>query len=122
MFELLAQFVLIIHLLFIIFVIIGGFLIFVNFKFIFIHIPCFFWGLYVEFSHSICPLTYLENWLLKKAEANFYDNDFIENYILNLVYPPVLDENIQIILGILLLLINCMIYSLIFYLKFKEAN
>ena len=55
-------------------------------------------------------------------KANFYDNNFIENYILKLVYPPTLDANIQIILGTLLLLINFVIYGLIFYFKFRKTG
>ena len=60
MFDILAKTTLVLHLFFIIFVIFGSFFIFIKFKFIFLHLPSLFWGIYIEFSQSICPLTYLE--------------------------------------------------------------
>ena len=60
MYEFLATLTLIIHFLFIIFVIFGGLLFFVKAWTLYFHIPAFIYGAYVEFTQSICPLTYLE--------------------------------------------------------------
>ena len=64
-------------------------------------------------NNSICPLTYLENWFLYKAELRTYSNDFINNYLFPIIYPEGLNTEIQIYLGISLIVINILIYGLI---------
>ena len=113
MYELAANLTLIVHFAFILFVVFGALLFFVTTKVIFIHIPAFIWGSYIELTHSICPLTYLENWFLDKANLTIYSEGFIENYIVPIVYPADLTKNLQIYLGITLIVINIIIYGLI---------
>ncbi len=119
MYELFANLTLIIHLFFILFVIFGGLLFFVFSKILYIHLPALLWGIYIEFTNSVCPLTYLENWLLYKGKLTTYSNGFINNYLFPIVYPEGLTSNIQIYLGISLIVINILIYGLIFK-KFKR--
>jgi len=114
MYELAADLTLIIHFTFILFVIFGALLFFITTKIIFIHIPAFIWGSYIELTHSICPLTYLENWFLHKANLTTYSEGFIQNYLVPIVYPTNLTKDIQIFLGIALILINIVIYAFIF--------
>ena len=113
MYELAADLTLIAHFIFIIFVVFGALLFFVVKKIVFIHIPAFIWGSYIELTHSICPLTYLENWFLDKANLTIYSEGFIQNYIVPIVYPTDLTKNLQIYLGITLIVINIIIYGLI---------
>ena len=108
-----ANLTLIVHFAFILFVVFGALLFFVTTKIIFIHIPAFIWGSYIELTHSICPLTYLENWFLNKANLTIYSEGFIQNYIVPIVYPTDLTKNLQIYLGITLIVINIIIYGLI---------
>ena len=114
MYELAADLTLIFHFTFILFVIFGALLFFITTKIIFIHIPAFIWGSYIELTHSICPLTYLENWFLHKANLTTYSEGFIQNYLVPIVYPTNLTKDIQIFLGIALILINIVIYAFIF--------
>ena len=114
MYELAADIILIIHFLFILFVIFGALLLFVEKKIVFIHIPAIIWGSYIELTHSICPLTYLENWLLQKANLTTYSEGFIQYYLVPIVYPTNLTKDIQIYLGISLIVINIVIYAFIF--------
>ena len=113
MHELAADIILIIHFLFILFVIFGALLFFVAKKIVFIHIPAIIWGSYIELTHSICPLTYLENWLLQKANLTTYSEGFIQYYLVPIVYPTNLTKDIQIYLGIGLIVINIVIYAFI---------
>ena len=113
MYELAADLILIVHFIFIIFVVFGALLFFVVKKIVFIHIPALIWGSYIELTHSICPLTYLENWFLNKANLTIYSEGFIQNYIVPIVYPTDLTKNLQIYLGITLIVINIIIYGLI---------
>ena len=122
MYEFLAKIVLLIHLFFIFFVVIGAFSYLIKPKFLYLHLLSLGWGVYIEFTSSICPLTYLENWLLIQDSSSFYDGGFIENYIMIIVYPEGINPDIQMILGIFLLILNIFFYALVFYLKFVKKN
>ena len=119
MYLIAANLTLIIHFIFIIFVVFGALLFLISKKIVFIHFPFLIWGCYVEFTNSICPLTYLENWFLLKANLTTYSQGFIQNYLIPIVYPENLTKDLQIYLGILLLLINMFFYTFIF-IKLKK--
>ena len=114
MYELAANLTLIVHFAFILFVVFGALLFFVATKIIFIHFPALIWGSYIELTNSICPLTYLENWFLHKANLTTYSEGFIQNYLMPIVYPVSLTKDLQIYLGIALIVINIVIYAFIF--------
>ena len=113
MYEIAANLTLFVHFAFILFVVFGALLFFVATKIIFIHIPTLIWGSYIELTHSICPLTYLENWFLHKANLTTYSEGFIQNYLVSIVYPVNLTKDLQIYLGIGLIVINMIYYGLI---------
>jgi hypothetical protein len=113
MYEIAADLILIIHFTFVLFVVFGALLIFVSIKIIFIHIPAVIWGSYIELTNSICPLTYLENWFLHKANLTTYSEGFIQNYLVPIVYPMNLTKDLQIYLGIVLIVLNIIVYVLI---------
>ena len=120
MYELFANLTLIMHLIFILFVIFGGLLFFIFSKIIYIHLPALLWGIYIELTNSVCPLTFLENWFLYKGELTTYSNDFINNYLFPIIYPGSINNEIQIYLGLSLIVINILIYGLIY--KNLEKN
>ena len=113
MYEIAANLILIIHFTFVLFVVFGALLFFASVKIIFIHIPALIWGSYIELTHSICPLTYLENWFLHKANLTTYPEGFIQNYLVPIVYPVSLTKDLQIYLGIALMVVNMIIYGFI---------
>ena len=119
MYESLATLTLIIHFLFIVFVIFGGLLFFVKKWMILIHLPALIYGIYVELSQSICPLTYLENFLLQKANLATYSTSFIQNYLVPIIYPVNLTKDIQINLAISLIILNAVIYGVV-VIKYKK--
>lgn len=106
--------VILIHFSFILFVIFGGLLTLKWKKLIFLHLPAVVWGSLLEFSGWICPLTTLENQLYQIKDAETYSTGFIAHYIIPVIYPQQLTQNIQIILGILLIVFNLIIYTLFF--------
>ena len=114
MYEIAANLILIVHFIFILFVIFGALLLFASTKIIFVHVPAIIWGSYIELTNSICPLTYLENWLLQKANLTTYSDSFIQNYLVPIVYPVNLTKDIQLYLGIALIVINIVIYVFVF--------
>ena len=114
MYEIAANLILLVHFIFILFVVFGALLFFASAKIILIHMPAFIWGCYIEFTNSICPLTYLENWFLHKANLTAYSGGFIQNYLVPIVYPVSLTKDLQIYLGIALIVINVFFYAFIF--------
>ena len=113
MYELAADLTLIVHFAFIIFVVFGGMLFFISTKIIYVHVPSLIWGIYIELTHSVCPLTYLENWFLQKANLTTYTEGFIQNYLVPIVYPKNLTDNLQIYLAIVLIVANMIMYGFI---------
>jgi Protein of Unknown function (DUF2784) len=109
----LADVVVLIHSLFVLFVIFGGLLALRWWKVIYLHLPAVAWGAFIEFAGGICPLTPLENALRSRAGQAGYQGGFVEHYILPVLYPKGLTRNIQLVLGTIVIAINLIIYSLI---------
>lgn len=110
----LADLIVVVHFLFVVFVVTGGLLLFWSKKAVIVHIPAVFWGAFIEFSGGICPLTPLENYFRYKAGREVYESGFIENYILPILYPSGLTREIQIILGTAVIVINLFVYLFAF--------
>jgi len=110
---LLASTVVLIHFGFILFVIFGGFLLLKWRKLIWLHLPAALWGALIEFTGGFCPLTTLENRLRSPSGEN-YANSFIEHYIIPIIYPSVLTREIQVALGLTVILLNFFVYRKVF--------
>jgi len=111
LYSIAADALLIIHLAFIIFVVLGGILVAKWRWLVFLHLPAACWGTLIEFNHWICPLTPWENSLRQAAGEASYDSGFIEHYLLPLIYPTSLNDNIQVLLGSFVIIINIIVYS-----------
>ena len=122
MYEFAANLTLIVHFAFIIFVVFGALLFFVATKIFYVHIPALIWGIYIELTHSVCPLTYLENWFLQKANLTTYTEGFIQNYLVPIVYPKNLTEDLQTYLAIALIVANMIMYGFIISKSKKKMN
>ena len=108
-----ANAILILHLLFILGMLLGGLAVLRKPKLAIIHVPMVIWGFLVEVMGWYCPLTDLENMFLQRAGALDYASGFLENYLLALIYPEGLTREIQYILGAFVLIINVVIYVLV---------
>lgn len=109
--RLLADLLVAIHLAFAVFVIFGGFLAWKWRWAVSAHLPALAWGLWVETSGEICPLTPLENHLRHLAGEAGYAGGFLEHYVVPLLYPPGLTRADQWVLAALLLAINLLAYG-----------
>jgi hypothetical protein len=109
--RLLADLLVAIHLAFAVFVIFGGFLAWKWRWAVLAHLPALAWGLWVETSGEICPLTPLENHLRHLAGEAGYAGGFLEHYVVPLLYPPGLTRADQWVLAALLLAINLLAYG-----------
>jgi hypothetical protein len=107
----LADALIVIHFTFTAFVVLGGFLAWRWRWVVFAHLPALAWGCWVEVSHSICPLTPLENHLRELGGEAGYAGGFIDHYLLRVLYPPGLTPDIQWVLAALLLALNGLAYG-----------
>ncbi|UCH81372.1 MAG: DUF2784 domain-containing protein [Nitrospiraceae bacterium] len=106
-----ANIIVLTHLGFIIFVTFGGLLLLRSRKWAWVHLPSAIWGSTVEFMGWICPLTPLENRLREKGGHEIYSEDFIEHYIMPIIYPSGYTRGFQIVLGVSVIVINAVLYS-----------
>lgn len=112
LFSLLADGVLLVHLGFICFVVLGGFLVLARRAWAWFHLPAAVWGIAIEWGGWVCPLTPLENWLRRRAGGEGFQGGFVEHYLLPVIYPSGLTREVQIALGLLVLAINLALYTL----------
>jgi hypothetical protein len=112
--NILADIIFLVHFLFILFVIFGAVLSLFNMKWAWFHGPALIWGIYIELSGRICPLTPFENILRNKGSGAGYNAGFIDYYLGSLIYPEGLTRDIQIFLGLSLLVFNLLVYSAVF--------
>jgi hypothetical protein len=110
-YRLLADAVLIVHLAFIAFVVLGGLLVPHWPRLAWLHLPAVVWGAWIELSGRICPLTPLEVDLRARGGGATYRGGFIEHYVTGLIYPEGLDRPHQIVLGAFVLVLNGGIYA-----------
>lgn len=108
-----ADFVVLFHFAFILFVLFGGPLVLKWRRLAWVHVPCFVWGALVEFFGWWCPITPLENWLRIESGRAGYETGFIEHYIMPIVYPTDLTREIQMFLGGAVVLWNGLVYAVI---------
>ena len=121
-YNLLADLVVLIHFLFVLFSLLGALLVIRWRKIMWLHLPAAFWAAAVEFSGKICPLTPLENWLRIQGGGEAYSGDFIGQYLLRLLYPSGLTRDVQIILGAIVVVINIGIYAYLLYRNLRKRN
>ena len=109
----LADFVLVVHLAFVLFVVLGGLLV-LRWRWVaLLHVPAAIWGVVIEYTGGICPLTPLENTFRQLGGEAGYSGGFIHHYIQPILYPAGLTRETQIVLGSLALLVNLAAYGLV---------
>jgi hypothetical protein len=109
----LADLVLIVHLAFVLFVVFGGLLVLRWPRVAWVHVPVALYGAAIEFIGFICPLTPLEVWLRRLGGEAGYEGGFVEHYVTAALYPTGLTREIQLALGIGVLVLNAVVYGLV---------
>lgn len=111
MFRILADATVVLHFAFVVFVLLGGLLVWRWPRAAWLHLPAAAWGVWVEVSGSVCPLTPLENWLRAHAGLAVYGSSFIEHHLMPILYPASLSRELQWVLGGIVALINVAVYT-----------
>ena len=110
-FRRLADLVLLVHLAFVMFVALGGLLVLRRPRLAWVHVPVALYGALIEFAGFICPLTPLENWLRRRGGEAGYEGGFVEHYITAALYPAGLTRELQIGIGVGVLVLNAVVYA-----------
>lgn len=113
----LADVVLVAHLAFALFALLGGLLVLRWPRLAWLHLPVLLWGIVVEWADWICPLTPLENMLRQLGGEEGYSGDFIEHLLSPLLYPENLTIELRYLLGLLLIAVNLPVYWYLIVIK-----
>jgi hypothetical protein len=108
-----ADLVLLAHLAFVGFALLGG-LLALRWRWApLLHLPAAAWAVLVEWMGWICPLTPLENALRRASGEPAAAGDFLARWALPLLYPAGLTRELQIVLGGAALLVNLAVYAFV---------
>jgi len=112
-FSLTADAVMALHFAFIVFALLGSFLVLRWPRLIWLHLPALAWAAYIEISGNICPLTPLENHFRELAGEGSYYGGFITHYLGPIIYPAGLTRSTQYLALAILVAINLTGYALV---------
>ena len=105
-----ADLVLVVHMAFVLFVVLGGLLALRWPRVAWVHVPIALYGAAIEFIGFICPLTPLEVSLRRRGGEAGYEGGFIEHYVTATIYPTGLTREVQLVLGTAVLVLNGIVY------------
>jgi len=108
-FRVLADLIVVVHFAFVLFVVLGGLLVIRRRSVAWVHLPAAAWGVWIELSGWICPLTPLENHLRARAGGDVYDVSFVERYLMPVLYPESLARELQLTLGAVVIIVNAVV-------------
>ena len=109
--RLAADTVLVVHLGFVLFVVLGGFLVIRWPKIAFAHLPVVVYAVAIELVGFTCPLTPLENNLRARADSGGYDGGFVEHYVTSVLYPGELTPTVKLLLSLAVLAAASLAYG-----------
>lgn len=110
-YRILADALVLVHLAFVVFVVAGGGLVLWRRWVAFLHVPAALWGIWIEWSGGVCPLTPLEQRARLAGGEAGYAGSFIDHYLVPVLYPPGLGREQQVALGLLVAAINLLVYG-----------
>ena len=121
-YSFLADLALIAHIAFVLFAALGGLLALRWRWALWAHLPAVGWGLLVQCANFACPLTELEDYLRLRGGGVGYSGGFVEHYVSMILYPENLTIEFRFALGLALLALNLLIYSLILFQRRRAAR
>ena len=116
-----ADALLLLHLGFILFALLGGLLALWRPRAMLLHLPTAGWAIFVELADRGCPLTRWEQLLRARAGDTGYSEGFIEHYLLPLLYPDWLTLPVQYVLAGVVVLFNLAVYGWVWFQRRRNA-
>lgn len=110
LYAMLADLVVLVHTLFVLFVVFGGLAALHRRWLPWFHLPAAVWGVAIELGGWFCPLTYLENRFRRLGGEGGYSGTFIEQYLEPVLYPAGFTPSSHLVLGFLALAVNVVFY------------
>jgi hypothetical protein len=101
------------HFLFIAFALLGSLLVLWKRWILWLHLPALAWGVWIEASGRLCPLTPLENHFRDLAGQTTYGEGFITHYLGPIIYPAGLTRGTQFMMMGVLVAVNLVGYALV---------
>jgi hypothetical protein len=120
-FQTLIDLVVFLHFSFILFAVLGGLLALRWPRVLWVHAPAALWAALIEFGGWLCPLTPLENWLRRAAGQAGYGGGFLDHYLVPLIYPPGLTRELQVVLGVVVIIVNVAVYVLVWRQRLRAS-
>lgn len=118
--SILADVVLLAHLAFVVFVVLGGFLVARRPWIALAHMPAAIWGALVELNGWRCPLTPLEFALRRAAGAHDAERDLLDRIVSAVLYPAALTRETQVVLGVAVVVLNIALYARAFRVRARR--
>jgi hypothetical protein len=117
-----ADAVVLIHFGFILFVVLGGFVV-LKWHFVaWLHVPAALWGGISELAGWPCPLTPLEDFLRAAGGTGGFNKGFVEHYLIPVIYPSGLTPWLQMVLGIGVIAVNAVIYGGMWFCRIRNSR
>lgn len=111
--SILADAVLLLHGAFIAWATLGALAVWRRPRLAWLHLPALAWGVWVEATAGICPLTPLEMALRRRTGQAAYEGSFVEHHLGALIYPQGLTPAAQWRIALGLAAFNLLLYALI---------
>jgi hypothetical protein len=115
LYRALADAVLVAHLAFVLFAVLGGLLALLWRRAVWLHVPALAWGVVVQLANWECPLTPLENYFRRLGGEAGYSGGFVEHYVSAILYAEQIGPALRFVTGLLLLAVNLAAYSFVFH-------
>ena len=109
-YQALAVCVLSLHALFVIWVALGALVAYSRPLLRWLHVASLVWGILIEIFPWVCPLTFLENWLERRAGVEPYHGGFLLHYVDRFVYPNV-SARLLMIVALAICILNLGFYA-----------
>lgn len=108
---LLADAVVLLHVAYIAYVLLGALLVRRWPVTVWPHLAAVAWGVFIAVTQRVCPLTPLEVALRVRAGQVGYTGGFVEHYVLPVLYPAGLTSGVMVAEGVLVVVVNLALYA-----------
>ena len=99
-YRVLAEVTMVVHFLFIAFVVFGGFVAWRRPKAIWLHLLAAGWGLCIVLFDLNCPLTHVEDWARERAGQSGLARGFIDTYLTGVMYPERYLDEVRLLIAV----------------------
>lgn len=110
-----ANVVFILHVIFVVLALAGGFGVLLSLWWMVIHVPVVLWSAVINIRGGTCPLTPLESSLRGESGHPGLNEGFIAHYIRPLVYPGATPRQLERLTGVFIVVWNLLVYAFVWW-------